>query len=47
VTRLLAGTDEKLETIARQTGFADANHLCKVFRRHLQVSPGEYRKQMR
>lgn len=47
VTRLLAGTDEKLETIARQTGFADANHLCKVFRRHLQVSPGEYRRQMR
>jgi AraC-like DNA-binding protein len=47
VTKLLAGTDEKLETIARQTGFADANHLCKVFRRHLQVSPGEYRRQMR
>lgn len=47
VTRQLAGTDEKLESIARQAGFAGANHLCKVFRRHLQVSPGEYRRQMR
>ena len=46
VTQRLTRTDDKLETIAKQTGFADANHLCKVFRRSLHVSPGEYRKQL-
>lgn len=47
VVRLLTATDDKLERVARQTGFADATHLCRVFRRHLHVSPGEYRKQLR
>ena len=47
VSKRLADTDDKLEVIARQTGFADANHLCKVFRRYLHVSPGEYRKHLR
>ncbi len=47
VSKRLADTDDKLEVIARQTGFADANHLCKVFRRSLHVSPGEYRTQLR
>jgi AraC-like DNA-binding protein len=42
--RLTASRD-KLETIARQTGFADANHFCKVFRKHYHVSPGEFRRQ--
>ena len=46
VSRRLAESDDKLERIAQETGFADANHLCKVFRRHLHVSPGEYRKQL-
>jgi len=41
----LTVTRDKLETIARQTGFADANHFCKVFRRHYHVSPGEFRRQ--
>ena len=44
--RLLAG-DHKLEVIASETGFANANHLCKVFRRHYHLSPGEFRRQMR
>lgn len=34
----------KLQVIARETGFADANHFCKVFRRIYHVSPGEFRK---
>lgn len=41
----LTVTRDKLETIARQTGFADANHFCKVFRKHYHVSPGEFRRQ--
>ncbi len=40
---LLLHTSLKLEDIAAKTGFADANHLCKVFRRHLHTSPGELR----
>jgi AraC-like DNA-binding protein len=32
-----------LKKIATSTGFADANHLCKAFRRHYQLSPGAYR----
>lgn len=47
VTRRLIDTNDKLSTIARETGFADANHLCKVFRRSFHLSPGAYRKQMK
>jgi AraC-like DNA-binding protein len=42
----LAHSNAKLEVIARETGFADANHLCKVFRRSFYLSPGEFRRQM-
>ncbi len=46
VRRLLCSSDT-LETVARTTGFADANHFCKVFRRQYHLSPGEFRRQMR
>jgi len=46
VQRRLLQSGAKLATVARETGFADANHLCKVFRRYLHVSPGEFRRQM-
>jgi len=36
-----------LDAVASQTGFANANHFCKVFRRHFYISPGEYRRQIR
>jgi AraC-like DNA-binding protein len=36
-----------LKEIAAATGFADANHFCKVFRRHYHLSPGSYRGQFR
>lgn len=42
----LRRTGEKLESVARDCGFADANHLCKVFRRIHRLSPGEYRRLM-
>lgn len=44
--RQLTRTRDKLETIARRCGFADANHFCKVFRRHYHMSPGEFRRQL-
>ncbi|BDI34472.1 hypothetical protein CCAX7_65230 [Capsulimonas corticalis] len=47
VTRLLVQSDLKLEAIAVTTGFANANDLCKVFRRYFHLSPGEFRRQMR
>lgn len=34
-----------LKVIAAETGFADANHLCKAFRRAYHVSPAQYRRQ--
>ena len=47
VARRLLETDHTLAAIAAATGFADANHLCKVFRRHYHLSPGTFRQQMR
>lgn len=35
----------KLDYIARETGFSDANHLCKSFKRVFRVTPGQYRRQ--
>jgi len=40
----LLRTEAKLEEVAASTGFADANHFCKVFRRHFHSSPGSYRR---
>jgi AraC-like DNA-binding protein len=47
VARRLQQSDDKLATLAAEFAFADANHLCKVFRRHYRTSPGDYRKQFR
>lgn len=44
VRRLLRQTDSPLKDIASSTGFADANHLCKAFRRLYHSSPGAYRR---
>jgi AraC-like DNA-binding protein len=46
VTRLLE-TNASLEQIARDTGFADANHFNKVFKTHYHLTPGQFRRQMR
>ena len=45
-TNSLLHTHQPLEEIAAQTGFANATHFCKVFRRSFQISPGEFRRQM-
>ena len=44
VTRLLVSTDLKLSAIAEFTGFADATHLGKVFRRRYFLTPDRYRQ---
>ena len=46
VRRGLLEGDETLADLAQRTGFADANHLCKAFKRHYLQSPGQYRRQM-
>ncbi len=43
--RLLTGGKLPLKDIAEETGFSDANHLCKLFRRAFHMSPGTYRRQ--
>lgn len=47
VAQRLVQTDATLERIAQSTGFADANHLVKVFRRRYHTTPGAFRKQLR
>jgi AraC-like DNA-binding protein len=46
VRRRLKNPGATLKQIAEETGFADANHLCKVFRRHFRMSPGSLRRQL-
>ncbi|HEU5315333.1 MAG TPA: AraC family transcriptional regulator [Chloroflexota bacterium] len=41
---LLVASDLPLDQIARRTGFFDAAHLVRVFRRHEGTSPGRYRR---
>jgi transcriptional regulator GlxA family with amidase domain len=40
---LLVTTDAKLADVATLTGFFDAGHLARVFRRRAGASPGSYR----
>ncbi|WP_309714443.1 AraC family transcriptional regulator [Armatimonas sp.] len=47
VAQRLVTTDDTLQVIALATGFADANHLVKVFRRRYHTTPGAFRKQLR
>jgi AraC family transcriptional regulator len=44
--RLAAGR-EPLAEIALAAGFADQSHFTRVFKRHLGITPGAYRKQAR
>jgi LacI family transcriptional regulator len=44
VKRLLTETLDPLADIAAATGFQSASDLCNIFRRHFEMTPGEYRK---
>jgi len=46
VVKLLVSSSLKLSAIAGLTGFADATHLGKVFRRHYYLTPDKYRHVM-
>jgi AraC-like DNA-binding protein len=47
VARRLIESDETLARIAQSCGFADANHLGKVFKRERGLTPGEFRRSRR
>ena len=40
---LLQGREYSIETVAGMCGFSGANYFCKVFRRAMGESPGQYR----
>jgi LacI family transcriptional regulator len=42
--RLLTGTEQKVDRIARLAGFAGGERMSKVFRREVGMTPGEFRK---
>jgi LacI family transcriptional regulator len=41
--QLLASSDAKLFSVAQASGFSDAQQLARVFRKHVGMTPGEYR----
>ncbi|GAA3403225.1 helix-turn-helix domain-containing protein [Paenibacillus hodogayensis] len=43
--RLLTETDESVASIAEQTGFGHKQNLFRTFRKHINLTPSEYRKQ--
>jgi AraC-like DNA-binding protein len=47
VEETLRLSDRNLYEIAVEHGYADANHLCKAFKRQYSITPGQLRKQMR
>ncbi len=40
---LLNESGESIESIANRCGFSCGNYFCKVFRKHMHISPSEYR----
>jgi len=45
--RLLAGSDEKIETLAEMCGYQSANNLCVAFKNTTGISPKQFRETMR
>lgn len=41
---LLATSSQTLHQIAEACGFSDASHLCRLFLKHLHMSPTDYRR---
>ena len=44
---LLRETDYTIERIAQETGFSDSKSFCRVFKKIMDVSAGEYRKSIK
>jgi AraC-like DNA-binding protein len=45
--QLLENTDKSLSEIAVACGFEDISYFCRIFRRQLDQTPGQYRKNAR
>jgi len=43
--QLLKGYDLNVKAIAHACGFTDSNYFCRLFRKHTERSPSEYRRQ--
>jgi len=43
----LTASDEKLAAVAEATGFSNAFHLSREFKRRIGMAPGEFRKRYR
>ncbi len=44
---MLCTTDMNLDSISRACGFGDGNYFSKVFRKYMNVSPSEFREQVK
>lgn len=42
--RRLTATDDAVDVIARDCGFDNGNYFCKVFKKHIHMTPTAYRK---
>jgi transcriptional regulator GlxA family with amidase domain len=45
VCKLLSTTNHTIVRVARDCGFEDMKFFYKVFKKHMGVLPGDYRKQ--
>lgn len=45
--QMLISTDMNLNKISRLCGFSDRNYFCKVFKKYIKLSPGEFRRQIK
>ena len=41
---MLLATNLTLGEIAMECGFCDSNYLCRMFRKHMNTTPGKFRK---
>lgn len=41
---LLAKTEKKISTVSDETGFNNVDYFCRLFKKHYQVTPTQYRK---
>lgn len=42
--QLLSKTEKKINTISDETGFNNVDYFCRLFKKHYQLTPTEYRK---
>lgn len=42
--KMVAQTDFPLKQIAHECGFESLNYLCRIFKRHFNITPGQYRR---